>query len=297
MDNKNKKNSRQIDNSVIIGEDVVIGEDVTIMAGCVIGNHVTISDGVYIDFHVIIRDYVVIGKNSYIGANCILGEYIADFFDSYKKQKLFLMVDDEAIIRSGSILYAGTKIGKKFQTGHHITIRENTEIGDYVSVGTLSDIQGNCEIGNYVRMHSNVHIGQKSKVSDFVWIFPYVVLTNDPTPPSEELEGVVLKSFAVIATGSILLPGIVVEEDTLIAAGAIVTKDVHQGEVVGGNPAKVISNINNIKSHITGLNVYPWRYNFKRGMPWEDSDYQTWYEKISKEIEKEKEQNINEDIN
>lgn len=281
------KRTSQIDESAVIGKEVVIGEHVTIMAGCIIGNHVTICDGVYLDFHVIIRDYVVIGKNSYVGANCILGEYTADFFISHKKQNSFLMIGEDAIIRSGSIFYAGTKIGKKFQTGHHVTIRENTIIGDSVSVGTLSDIQGNCEIGNYVRMHSNVHIGQKSKVEDFVWIFPYVVLTNDPTPPSEELKGVVLKSFAVIATSSILLPGVIVEGDSLVAAGAVVTKNVYQGEVVGGNPAKVISHISNIKNHITGTSVYPWRYYFKRGMPWEDSDYLTWYKKISEELKKE----------
>lgn len=276
--------NKKIDKSVIIGEDVIIGKNVTIMADCIIGNHVTISDGVYIDFHTIIRDYVVIGTNSYIGANCILGEYAADFFISYQKTKSFLNIGENALIRSGSILYSGSEFGQAFHTGHHVTIRENTRMGDFVSIGTFSDIQGDCVVGNYVRMHSNVHIGKKSKIENFVWIFPYVVLTNDPTPPSEELEGVILKSFAVIATGSILLPGIVVEGDTLVAAGAVVTKDVHMGEVVGGNPAKVISDIHRIKNHTTGLEVYPWRYNFKRGMPWEESDYQTWYEKISKEL-------------
>lgn len=284
MGDDNVMIGKKIDKSVTIGEDVIIGKNVIIMAGCIIGNHVTISDGVYIDFHTIIRDYVVIGQNSYIGANCILGEYTADFFISYQKTKSFLSIGENALIRSGSVLYSGSEFGRGFQTGHHVTIRENTRIGNFVSVGTLSDIQGNCVVGDYVRMHSNVHVGQKSKIESFVWIFPYVVLTNDPTPPSEELEGVMLKSFAVIATGSILLPGIVVEEDTLVAAGTVVTKNVHTGEVVAGNPSKVISDIRRIKNRTTGLEVYPWRYSFKRGMPWEESDYQTWYEEISKEL-------------
>ena len=152
-------------------------------------------------------------------------------------------------------------------------------------MGTLSDIQGYCEVGNYVRMHSNVHIGQESKIENYVWIFPYVILTNDPTPPSNELKGVTLKSFAVIATGSILLPGVTVEGDSLVAAGAVVTKDVKEGDVVGGNPAKVISHISKIRNHITGENVYPWRYTFKRGMPWEESDYETWYEQVMKQTD------------
>ena len=191
-----------------------------------------------------------------------------------------MIIGENAIIRSGAIIYSGSEIGNNFQTGHRVTIREKAKIGDNVSVGTLSDIQGYCEIGNYVRMHSNVHIGQKSKIEDFVWIFPYTILTNDPTPPSDELVGVTLKSFSVIATGSIILPGVTVESDTLVAAGAIVTKDVHQGEVVGGNPAKVISNISKIKNRFTGEQVYPWRYTFKRGMPWEESNYETWYNSL-----------------
>lgn len=254
--------------------------NVTIKENCVLGDNIIIEDNVYIDNNCIIRDNVTIKAGSYIGANSILGEYQAEFFREKRIENAPLIIGANAIIRSGAIIYSGSEIGNCFQTGHRVTIRENTKIGDYVSIGTLSDVQGYCEIGNYVRMHSNVHIGQKSKIEDFVWIFPYVILTNDPTPPSDELIGVTLKSFSVVATGSIILPGVTIDSDTLVAAGAIVTKDVHQGEVVGGNPAKVISNISKIKNHFTGEQVYPWRYTFKRGMPWEESDYDAWYNSL-----------------
>ena len=88
-------------------------------------------------------------------------------------------------------------------------------------------------------------------------------------PPSENEVGVHIHKFAVVAAGSIVMPGIEIESDSLVAAGAIVTKDVKQGTVVGGNPAKVISTVERIKNHITGENVYPWRYSFERHMPWE----------------------------
>lgn len=276
-----RKSGSYIGENVTMSDSVTLGENVVIRPGCIIGDNVSISDGTYIDFNVVIRDNVTIGSHSFIGANCILGEYEADFFDEFENKAHPLQIREDAVIRSGSIIYGDTVIGKGFQTGHRVTIRENACLGNYVSVGTLSDIQGYCTIGNYVKMHSNVHIGQKSEIEDYVWIFPYVVLTNDPTPPSNDLKGVVVKSFAVISTGSIILPGVIVEGDSLVAAGAIVTKNVHKGEVVGGNPAKVISDISKIKNHITGESVYPWRYTFKRGMPWEDSDYQTWHEDIS----------------
>lgn len=265
-----------------------IGQNVIIKDGVQIGSNVVIEDNVFIDYNVIIRDNVHIGKGSYVGANCILGEYLADFFKEKKQEKHLLEIGQEAIIRSGTIIYGGCKIKDNFQTGHHVTIRENTIIGNHVSVGTYSDIQGDCQIGNYVRMHSNVHIGKKSNIKDFVWIFPYVVLTNDPTPPSETLMGVTIESFAVIATRSVILPGIHIEGDSLVAAGAVVTKDVHTKEVVGGNPAKVISSIEKIKNQTTGEKVYPWRYTFKREMPWEESDFDTWYSERKNFQEKEK---------
>lgn len=84
-------------------------------------------------------------------------------------------------------------------------------------------------------------------IDNFVWIFPYVILTNDPTPPSEVIRGVHIKPFAVIATGAVLMPGVIVESDSLVAAGTIVTKNVEKYEVIAGNPGKVISDVRNIK--------------------------------------------------
>jgi len=257
-----------------------MGINVVIKEGSIIGDNVVLEDNVYIDHNCIIRDNVTIKKNSTIGANSIIGEFLNDFYKAHKNGNHPLVIGENAIIRSGSIIYGDTVIGDNFLTGHNVTIREKTRIGNNVSVGTLSDIQGNCQIGNYVRIHSSVHIGQLSKIDDFVWIFPYTVLTNDPTPPSEHFVGVRIQSFAIIATGSIIMPGLTIEGDSLVAAGAIVTKDVKEYTVVGGNPAKVISDVRNIKNKITGENIYPWRYSFKRLMPWEDSDYDAWYQSI-----------------
>ncbi|NLZ48826.1 MAG: N-acetyltransferase [Clostridiales bacterium] len=252
------------------------GNNVTIKEGTIIGDNVVLEDDVYIDYNCIIRDNVTIKKGTTVGAGCILGEYQMDFFDNRQPGNHPLVIGENSIIRSGTVIYGDTVIGDNFQTGHKVTIREKTTIGNNVSIGTLSDIQGNCTIGNYTRLHSNVHVGQLSKIEDYVWIFPYVVLTNDPTPPSNQFIGVTVKSFAVIATGSVILPGVTVEGDTLVAAGAVVTKDVKEKTVVGGSPAKVIADITKIKNHFTGETVYPWRYTFDRSMPWEGIGYDEW---------------------
>lgn len=257
-----------------------IGQNVTIKEGTIVGKNVTIEDNVFIDYGCIIRDNVHIKKGSFIGARCILGEYLMDFYKDRTNKVHPLVIGENALIRTENVIYGDTVIGDNFQSGHKVTIRENTKIGNNVRLGTLSDIQGYCEIGNYVSMHSNVHIGQKTKINDYIWIFPYVVLTNDPTPPSDELLGVIIESFAIVATGSVLLPGVHIHEDALVGAGAVVTKDVAKEMVVVGNPAKEICSVREIKNKFTGEPVYPWRYTFKRGMPWEESDYETWYKSL-----------------
>jgi len=267
----------------IISKNVSFGENVIIQHNCIIEDSVTIGNNCYIDSNTIIRSGVTLGDNCFVGANCIIGEYWLDFIKDRQSHEHPLTIGKDAIIRSGSILYAGSQIGDGFQTGHQVTIREKAQIGDHVSVGTLSDIQGNCTIGNYVRLHSNVHIGQLSRVDDFVWIFPYVVLTNDPTPPSNNFVGVHIHPFAIVATGTVVMPGIEIEQDALVGAGAVVTKNVEKYAVAVGNPAKPISDVRRIKNKITGEPVYPWRHQFKNYMPWQESDFLQWYASLNME--------------
>ena len=273
-------NNKQVGENSIISKKAFIGDNVTIGHNCIIEDNVVIKDGTFIDSNTIIRSWVTIGEDSFIGSNCILGEYWLDYCQDHQKHKHPLTIGKKALIRSGSIIYAGSSIGEQFQTGHHITVREKTQIGNNVSIGTLSDIQGNCIIGNYVRLHSNVHIGQLSVIDDFVWIFPYVVLTNDPTPPSEHFEGVHVHSFAIISTNCIIMPGLDIGQDSLIGAGAIVTKSVEPYVVAVGNPAKAVSDVRKIKNKYTGEPVYPWREHFCKYMPWEKIGFDAWYESL-----------------
>ncbi|MDY2590009.1 MAG: N-acetyltransferase [Agathobacter sp.] len=276
----------QIGRNSILGENVSLGNNVVIRDNCIIEDNVVLGDNVYIDSNTIIRSDVSLGADSTVGANCIIGEYQMDFYRDRSHHAHPLNIGQNALIRSGSIIYSGSDIGDNFQTGHQVTIREKARIGNNVSVGTLSDIQGNCDIGNYVRMHSNVHIGQLSKIDDCVWIFPYVVLTNDPTPPSENMLGVHIHSFAIVATSTVVLPGIEIMSDSLVGAGSVVNRDVEPYAVVVGNPAKQRADIRDMKNKITGEKVYPWRYHFDRAMPWEGIGFDEWYNSLDEDYKK-----------
>lgn len=86
-------------------------------------------------------------------------------------------------------------------------------------------------------------------IEDDVFIAPSVqILTeNHPEQPSERrnvyAKPVVIRRGAWIGAGAIVLPGVTVGEHSIVAAGAIVTKDVPDNMIVAGNPARIIRKI------------------------------------------------------
>lgn len=228
----------------------------------IVSKKATIDDNVTIGAFSIIHDNVQIKSGTIIESFCELG------IESSLSNKAPLKIGKNSKIRSHSIFYESSTFGDQLVTGHRVTVRENTTAGNGFQIGTLSDIQGYCSFGEYVKLHSNVHIGQKSAVGDYVWIFPYVVLTNDPHPPSTILQGVTVNNYAVIATMSVILPDVVIGEGALIAAHSMVNKDVSPNIVVGGSPAKFLCETKNIKfKENKEESVYPWRKHFHRGYP------------------------------
>lgn len=244
--------------------------NVFISASATIGKNVKIGDNCSIYDHVVIKD------NSIICNDCVIGEPLSGYYseDGYTNPET--VIEPNALIRSHTIIYAGCNIGESFSCGHRVTIRENSKIGKFCRIGTVSDLQGNLEIGDYCWLHSNVHIGQQSKLGNFVFIYPYVVLTNDPTPPSNMCIGPTIGDYSQVAVFSVLLPGVKIGKHCLVGAGSIVGKDVADFQLVLGSPAKPIKDVREIKSRETGESHYPWPYRFDRGMPWQDKDFDTW---------------------
>lgn len=227
-----------------------------------------VSPGAELGTDVSIGPYSIVHSNVQIKDGTEIGSHCEIGVPTPFSQGRPLVIGAGGLIRSHSIFYEGSSFGAKLVTGHRVTVRENTTAGENLQIGTVSDIQGQCEIGDYVRLHSNVHIGQHSKIGSFVWIFPYVVLTNDPHPPSEVRIGVTVEEFAAIATMSVILPGVKVGNGALVAAHSSVSRDVAPDTVVGGSPAKFLCETSKIKlKDGSGRNAYPWRAHFHRGYP------------------------------
>lgn len=247
------------------------GINIRISPSAKIGSNVKIGD------NTVIYDNVVIGDNTIISNDCVIGEPLNCYYsnmDSYENPKT--IIGANSLIRSHTIIYADNVFGESLQTGHRVTIRENTRMGVHCSVGTLSDIQGHSKFGDYVRMHSNVHIGHCSNIGNYCWIYPYTVFTNDPTPPSEICVGPTIGDYSIVATHCLLLPGVKIGKHCLIGACSMVSKDVTDYTVVVGTPAKPVKDIREIRDRETGKSHYPWPYRFDRAMPWNGLDYEEW---------------------
>lgn len=218
--------------------------------------------GVSVGAFTIVHDNVEIGDGSSIGSHCVIGH------PAPRAEGRPLLIGAHANIRSHSVFYEGSTFREQLVTGHGVTVREGTEAGLNFQVGSLGDIQGTCRIGDYVRLHSNVHVGQHSTIGSFVWIFPYVVLTNDPHPPSDVRLGVTLHDYAAVATMSVILPGVHVGTGALVGAHSSVNRDVDAHTVVAGVPAKRICGTDQILlKDGSGRRAYPWQSHFRRGYP------------------------------
>ena len=239
-------------------------------------NDVTLGSKVVIGHGSIIYPNVEIGDNTIIGPYSTIGEPIGSFYADHsamieKHDFKKTIIGKNSIIRSYSIIYEDVEIGEGFQSGHRVTIREKTSIGIRCSVGTQTDIQDNVKLKNYIRVHSNVFMGQYTIIEDYVWIYPYVALTNDLHPPVYNPKGVTINKYAVIAASSVILPGIVIGKNALVGAHSVVTKNVDDEMLVVGNPAKVRCCVRDIRDE-KGNQIYPWKDHLKeyRGYPWQE---------------------------
>ena len=189
----------------------------------------------------IIYPNVSLGNNVIIEDFCIIGLP----FTRIKEEKT--VIGDGAIIRSGTYIYAGNKIGKNFRTGNKVNIRELNNIGDNVSIGTLSVIEHNITIHNGVRIHTQAFIPEYTIIEKNCWIGPNVVFTNAKYPKhpkvKENLKGAYIQKNVKIGANTTLLPGVVIGKHSLIGAGSVVIKNVASGLIVAGSPAKQIRKV------------------------------------------------------
>jgi acetyltransferase-like isoleucine patch superfamily enzyme len=130
--------------------------------------------------------------------------------------------------------------------GNFVFIRDQTSIGRDCIVGSFVDIEGDVRIGDYVSLQSGCYITRGVVIEDEVFCGPRVITMNDKTMsyrrdslPFVRKAPRILRA-ARVGGGSVLLPGVTIGQNALVGAGSVVTRDVADGTIVVGNPARQV---------------------------------------------------------
>ncbi len=219
---------------VMLGEYCVIGAGVRIGPGSRIGHHVVIHPGTVLGAEARVDDHAVLGKLPMRAANSA----------TTKEQELApLTLGDQCLVGAGAILYRGAAIDGRVLMADLCTVRENVTIGRGTIVGRGATVENLCTVGRYCKLESECYITAYSTLEDRVFIAPGVVTSNDnfvgrTAERFKHFKGVTVRRGGRVGAGAVILPGIVIGEDALVAAGSVVTRDVPARTVVLGQPAR-----------------------------------------------------------
>jgi acetyltransferase-like isoleucine patch superfamily enzyme len=232
---------RNIDAMVQLGENVTFKGDITIHKGVKIGNNVTFYPNVTVGENTEILDGAVIGRppiragnttrpidvgtaSVQIGAGCLLG--------------------------ANCVLYTNLVIGDEVLIGDLASIREGCRLGNDVVVGRGVMMMYDTIVQTRSRIIDGAIITGNMLIEPDVFIGPGVNTVNDNDVYLKrfglipfDVQGPVIRRFAVIGTGANLAAGVEIGMGAVVAPSAMVTKDVPAWTVVAGVPAREIRKI------------------------------------------------------
>jgi UDP-2-acetamido-3-amino-2,3-dideoxy-glucuronate N-acetyltransferase len=220
---------------VVVGDNVVIEGDVVVGAGCVLGHNVVIRAGSRLDCRVTVGDNTVIGGHPMRSVRSALPPVT---------NCGACTIAEDVQIGCGCVLYAGVSLGHQVMVADLVTIREAVTIGEQTIVGRGVAIENRCTIGRRCKLETNAYITAYSELEDDVFVAPAVATSNDnymarSNERFEHFKGATIRRGARIGVNATILPGRTIEEQGVVAAGAVVTHDVPARTIVAGNPARI----------------------------------------------------------
>lgn len=222
--------------STEIGKNVSIGEYAIIRKGAIIGDNVIIHPYVCIEEGVVVGSNVEVFNNAYLGKQP-KGPGMARV-PVYEKKAV---IGDYCVLGPNTVIYYNVVLGNNCLIGDGVSIRENCSLGSDCVIGRNSTINFGTSIGNKTRLGDLVHLTGNVEVGNNVFIGPGVVSADDNSMGRAldydglHDKGATIKDGASIGEACVLLPRIVIGENTIIGAGTIVRNKVPDNMLVIGS--------------------------------------------------------------
>lgn len=137
-----------------------------------------------------------------------------------------------------------SNIGVKTKVWQFSVILKNARIGENCNINSHTFIENNVVVGDNVTVKCGVYLWDGMRIEDDVFIGPNVTFTNDKYPRSKsypkKFQETIIKKGASIGANATVLGGITIGENAMIGAGSVVSKNIPDGELWVGNPAKFV---------------------------------------------------------
>ena len=152
-------------------------------------------------------------------------------------------------VHESSYIDDDVEIGEGTKIWHFCHIQKGARIGKNCSLGQNVNVSNHVIIGNNVKIQNNVSVYEGVELEDGVFCGPSCVFTNDLTPRAEFPKGstgykkTLVKHGASIGANATIVCGNTIGEYAMVAAGAVVTKNIEPYTLVAGVPAKAVGRV------------------------------------------------------